>query len=72
MLGSQSSINDFKPAKSPKESGEDSEDESEIIEESPCGRWVKRREEVSIYLNSIFCLLWPRKWVGLVIEFVKM
>lgn len=46
MLGSQSSINDLKPAKSPKESGEDSEDESEIIEESPCGRWVKRREEV--------------------------
>jgi hypothetical protein len=27
--------------------GEDSEDESEILEESPCGRWLKRREEVS-------------------------
>ena len=26
---------------------EDSEDESEILEESPCGRWLKRREEVS-------------------------
>uniref|UniRef100_A0A8D8QG91 Nuclear receptor-binding protein homolog n=1 Tax=Cacopsylla melanoneura TaxID=428564 RepID=A0A8D8QG91_9HEMI len=26
--------------------GEDSEDESEILEESPCGRWLKRREEV--------------------------
>ena len=25
---------------------EDSEDESEILEESPCGRWLKRREEV--------------------------
>ena len=24
----------------------DSEDESEILEESPCGRWLKRREEV--------------------------
>ena len=24
----------------------DSEDESEILEESPCGRWQKRREEV--------------------------
>lgn len=33
--------------KSPRESGEDSEDESEILEESPCGRWLKRREEVS-------------------------
>lgn len=26
--------------------GDDSEDESEILEESPCGRWLKRREEV--------------------------
>lgn len=25
---------------------DDSEDESEIVEESPCGRWLKRREEV--------------------------
>lgn len=25
---------------------EDSEDESEILEESPCGRWLKRREVV--------------------------
>ncbi|KAK7077900.1 Nuclear receptor-binding protein [Halocaridina rubra] len=32
-------------AKSPRESGEDSEDESEILEESPCGRWSKRRQE---------------------------
>ncbi|KAF2893694.1 hypothetical protein ILUMI_12478 [Ignelater luminosus] len=32
--------------KSPRESGEESEDESEILEESPCGRWLKRREEV--------------------------
>ncbi|CAL4090838.1 unnamed protein product, partial [Meganyctiphanes norvegica] len=32
---------------SPRESGEDeSEDESEILEESPCGRWSKRRQEV--------------------------
>ena len=36
-------------AKSPREreSGEDSEDE-EILEESPCGRWSKRRQEVRI------------------------
>ena len=28
--------------------GEESEDEeSEILEESPCGRWLKRREVVS-------------------------
>lgn len=29
------------------EDEEESEDESEILEESPCGRWQKRREEVS-------------------------
>ncbi|CAH1404574.1 unnamed protein product [Nezara viridula] len=30
-------------------SGEDSEDESEVLEESPCGRWLKRREEQGRY-----------------------
>lgn len=25
---------------------DDSEEENEILEESPCGRWLKRREEV--------------------------
>lgn len=39
---------------SPRESGEDSEDESEILEESPCGRWLKRREEVSD-MTMVFC-----------------
>lgn len=38
--------------KSPRESGEDSEDESEILEESPCGRWLKRREEVRCIFNT--------------------
>ena len=26
--------------------GEESEEESDVLEESPCGRWQKRREEV--------------------------
>ncbi|XP_060528183.1 nuclear receptor-binding protein homolog isoform X2 [Cylas formicarius] len=39
-------MNNEQEHKSPRESGEDSEDESEILEESPCGRWLKRREEV--------------------------
>ena len=30
---------------------EDSEDESEILEESPCGRWLKRREVVSFFIS---------------------
>lgn len=31
------------------DSGDESEDESEVLEESPCGRWQKRREEVGLY-----------------------
>lgn len=46
-------VNNEQEHKSPRESGEDSEDESEILEESPCGRWLKRREEVS--LTSTLC-----------------
>lgn len=42
-----------KERKSPRESGEDSEDESEILEESPCGRWLKRREEVCYYTTYL-------------------
>ncbi len=26
---------------------DDSEEENDTLEESPCGRWLKRREEVS-------------------------
>lgn len=29
---------------------EESEDESEILEESPCGRWQKRKEQVGLRL----------------------
>jgi len=50
MPGSRSSNNNEAEHKSsPREniSGDDSEDESEILEESPCGRWLKRKEEVS-------------------------
>ena len=35
------------------DSGDESEDESEVLEESPCGRWQKRREEVN--LDFMFC-----------------
>ncbi len=31
---------------------EESEDESEILEESPCGRWQKRREQVTLCLEA--------------------
>lgn len=50
MTGSRSS-NDDKPGQVANTDGEDSDDEeSEILEESPCGRWVKRREVVSAIL----------------------
>lgn len=29
---------------------EESDDESEILEESPCGRWQKRKEEVTSFI----------------------
>lgn len=47
VVMSGSHMNNEAEHKSPRETGEDSEDESEILEESPCGRWLKRREEVS-------------------------
>lgn len=36
---------------------DDSEDESEILEESPCGRWLKRREAVSPLVRNLFSFL---------------
>lgn len=47
MPGTGSRTSNDPDYKSSRESGEDSEDECEILEESPCGRWLKRREEVS-------------------------
>lgn len=52
MPGSRSSNNESEH-KSPRESGDDSEDESEILEESPCGRWLKRKEEVSFVFKVL-------------------
>ena len=50
MTGSRSSNdqNEQRTALNNTDGGEDSEDESEILEESPCGRWAKRREEVCV------------------------
>ena len=33
---------------------EESEDESEILEESPCGRWQKRKEQVGLSIWFIY------------------
>ena len=40
------------------EGDESEEEESEILEESPCGRWLKRREEVAqpVQDHSNFCI----------------
>jgi hypothetical protein len=37
---------------SPDSEGEESEEESEVLEESPCGRWRKMRAEVRIPRNK--------------------
>lgn len=39
--------------------GEESEEESEVLEESPCGRWQKRREEVPVFI-LMYCVLYYR------------
>ncbi len=38
---------------SPDSEGEESEEESEVLEESPCGRWRKMRAEVRITRNEL-------------------
>ena len=46
------------PPSATAESADESDDESDVLEESPCGRWQKRREEVCIFffqLLSDFC-----------------
>lgn len=51
MTGSRSS-NEEKPGHINNTDGDDSdEEEEEELEESPCGRWVKRREVVSHFLQ---------------------
>lgn len=69
MPGSRSSNNESEH-KSPRESGDDSEDESEILEESPCGRWLKRKEEVSFVLNRKipFLMFGNVQWIKIVYE----
>ena len=57
MPGTGSRTSNDPDYKSSRESGEDSEDECEILEESPCGRWLKRREEVSLYIFMLYFYL---------------
>ena len=40
-------------SKDNRDSGDESEDESDVLEESPCGRWQKRREEVRPFFLPI-------------------
>lgn len=42
-------INDVRNEHSGDESDEDDDD---VVEQSPCGRWEKRRQEVRIDINS--------------------
>ncbi|ELU04627.1 hypothetical protein CAPTEDRAFT_222925 [Capitella teleta] len=47
MTSSKNSVDADSVPSNPAESGDESEDESEVLEESPCGRWQKRREKVT-------------------------
>ena len=46
MTGSKTNTDADTTTPQVRDSGDESEDESEVLEESPCGRWQKRREEV--------------------------
>ena len=46
MTGSKNNADADTTTPQVRDSGDESEDESEVLEESPCGRWQKRREEV--------------------------
>ena len=53
MTGSKNSDEHDINSPNVRDSGDESEDESEVLEESPCGRWQKRREEVCFFLNCL-------------------
>ena len=47
MKSSKNSVDlESNDVKEERDSNDESEDESEVLEESPCGRWQKRREQV--------------------------
>lgn len=46
MTGSRSSNETERCVINSNNEEDSDDDESEILEESPCGRWVKRREQV--------------------------
>ena len=49
MKSSKNSVDlDSNEANEERDSNDESEDESEVLEESPCGRWQKRREPVGV------------------------
>lgn len=59
----KSTVLPVKPPNIPPESGDESDDESGVLEESPCGRWQKRREEVCAFVirrcisqSSVVCV----------------
>lgn len=38
-------------------SGDESEDDDDVVEQSPCGRWEKRRQEViSLLYTALSCI----------------
>ena len=55
MKSSKNSVDlDSNEANEERDSNDESEDESEVLEESPCGRWQKRREPVGVHVGFVF------------------
>ena len=57
MANSKSSAEAVEDTQGNRDSGDESEDESEVLEESPCGRWQKRREEVRPFWSELGVVL---------------
>lgn len=52
------------PATTATEDEDESEDESQILEESPCGRWQKRKEEVGVMIRMMILAMFTSIFLG--------
>lgn len=62
---SSSAVPQTPPIASATEDEDESEDESEVLEESPCGRWQKRRDQVSWSDMGFWCRITSEPFMSL-------
>lgn len=59
MIRTQQSVPDgtSRPLTEPDDAEEDSSDDDQVLEESPCGRWQKRKDEVRVHARLVLRLI---------------